>query len=86
MQIEYISIEILTSCQKASYGQRYPCPALYSFWVEVGLQNGEIFHPSIQTSVCPSVHPSVPPLKGPRANQACLGASQAGQPGWLLGP
>ena len=25
-----------TSRQEASYGQRYPCPTLYSFWVEVG--------------------------------------------------
>ena len=27
----------LTSCQEASYGQRYPCPALYCFLVIVGL-------------------------------------------------
>ena len=31
---------VLTSRQEASYGQRYPCPAFYSFWVEVGLQRG----------------------------------------------
>ena len=27
-----------TSRHEASYGQRYPCPALYSFWVKVGLK------------------------------------------------
>ena len=26
-----------TRRQEASCGQRYPCPALYSFWVKVGL-------------------------------------------------
>ena len=26
-----------TSRQETSYGQRYPCPALYSFWVKVEL-------------------------------------------------
>ena len=63
-----------TSHQEASYGQRYPCPALYSFWVEVGLQRGsgpnrgqslvewEDFssvHPSVRLSVCPSIRPLV---------------------------
>lgn len=28
---------LITIRQEASYGQQYPCPTLYSFWVIVGL-------------------------------------------------
>ena len=53
-----------TSRQEASYGQRYPCPALYSFWVEVGLQRGsgpDRGRSPIKWGDFPSIHPSVCP-------------------------
>ena len=81
---------IKTSRQEASYGQRYPCPALYSFWVEVGLQRGSgpdrgrspvewgdfpFVRPSVRPSLHPSVRPSIHPSVPPLEGPR---ASQAG--------
>ena len=85
-----------TRHQEASNGQRYPCPALYSFWVKVGLQRGsspdrgqspvewgdfQSVCSSIHLSIRPSVYPSVPPLRAQeQARQALDPSSQASEP------
>ena len=72
----------ITSYQEA-YGQRYPCPALYSFLVEVGLQRGsgpDRGQSPVEWGDLPSirtfVHPFPPSRAQEPARQALDPASQ----------